>query len=359
MATNAATGARAAAPPRRRSTRASKAPISADPARPGFHRPGTSVVARLFDADHTDRVVDVVEGMAGTIPDRCLLWVDVTGKDPVASSGIVELLGLEAKLAAESGGPPLIEIHGDWFQVRVAAITSGARRERALALDIVAAPNIVLTVHPAEIPFLADIDERLMRDTALGEIDSTSFVAVVLDGLVTSYLATADELEADVYRLDQEALRPTTRRDLLADLVQLRHRIAEVRRELTNHREVFAALARADFEKVNGQAGSSHLRAVAERFERAIDAVERTREALVGTFDIHATRTSQRTNEIVKVLTIVSVMLLPTTVIAGIMGMNIKAPYSIDDPTIFWIVVIVIATIAIGTLAVLRQRHWI
>jgi magnesium transporter len=51
-----------------------------------------------------------------------------------------------------------------------------------------------------------------------------------------------------------------------------------------------------------------------------------TRDPLLGTFDIQANRTAQRTNDIVKILTVVSVLLLPTTVIAGFMGMNIKPP---------------------------------
>ena len=58
-------------------------------------------------------------------------------------------------------------------------------------------------------------------------------------------------------------------------------------------------------------------------------------------------------------LTVVSVMLLPTTVIAGIMGMNIKAPYSNDDPRIFWIVIVLIIAIAVSTLSVLRLRRWL
>ena len=60
-----------------------------------------------------------------------------------------------------------------------------------------------------------------------------------------------------------------------------------------------------------------------------------------------------------KVLTITSVLLLPTGVIAGFMGMNIKAPYSNDDPTIFWFVIAGILIIAVATLAMLRIRKWV
>jgi Mg2+ and Co2+ transporter CorA len=60
-----------------------------------------------------------------------------------------------------------------------------------------------------------------------------------------------------------------------------------------------------------------------------------------------------------KTLTIVSVLLLPAGVIAGFMGMNLKAPYSNDDPAIFWFVVAGIALVAGTTLLALRLRRWL
>lgn len=56
---------------------------------------------------------------------------------------------------------------------------------------------------------------------------------------------------------------------------------------------------------------------------------------------------------------VVSALLLPTTVIAGFMRMNIKAPYSNDHPLIFWVVLSAIGCIAIATLVVLRLRRWL
>ncbi len=52
------------------------------------------------------------------------------------------------------------------------------------------------------------------------------------------------------------------------------------------------------------------------------------RELLLGSFDVYMTRTTQRTNEIVKTLTIVSIVLLPAGVIAGVMGMNLSAVFN-------------------------------
>jgi len=259
---------------------------------------------------------------------------------------------------ASTSGPRL-SVHGDYFLARVVVLHPHKNRDEHVILDLAVGKNVVLTAHREPVEFLAEIDTRITGDTTLGEIDSTDFATVLIDGLVTSYLELTDTILAQVDKLDGEALKPTGTRDLLADLVALRHRIAAVRRVLVAHRTVIAAMAGADFQVVTGTDAAPRFTALTERFEGAIGAIDTAREALLGTFDIHMSRTAQRTNEVMKTLTIVSVLLLPAGVIAGFMGMNIKAPYSSDDPTIFWFVIVVIALVAGMTLVALRVRKWL
>lgn len=254
-------------------------------------------------------------------------------------------------------GGPRLDLHGNHFVLRVVALDS-ADRGVGDPLDVLAGPNVVVTHHTCPLAVLDELDERIKTDTALGQIDSTGFVAAILESLVTDYLRRVDEIEGAVDRLDTEALR-TTSRDLLDGMVELRHRIARLRRQLTAHRVVFSALAGADFEAITPSGSVGRFQPLAERFQGAIDAVDASRDALVGTFDIHMTRTSQRTNDIMKTLTIVNVLLLPAVVIAGFMGMNEKTPFSQDDPLVFWVVVALIIVLAVGTLVVLRLRRWL
>ena len=71
------------------------------------------------------------------------------------------------------------------------------------------------------------------------------------------------------------------------------------------------------------------------------------------------TRTAQRTNEIIKVLTIATVVLLPGSLVAGLLGMNLVVPLASDDPRSFWLVIGGIAGLAFVILASLRLRRWI
>lgn len=321
--------------------------------------------ARLFDADRLDKEFELSREAVGSIGKRQLLWVDfLLSGEPAGDEAFLEMLPFGRDEVTEwwaSTFRPRLTVHGDYFLARVVVIPPDGPAEDEVVLDLAVGKNVVLTAHREPVVFLNEINARITADTTLGEIDSADFATVLLEGLVTSYLELTDAILAEVDTLDRQALKATGERDLLTDLVDLRHRIASVRRVLVSHRPVIAALAGADFKVATrtDDAAVPRLAAMTARFEGAISAIDGAREALIGTFDIHMSRTAQRTNDVMKILTITSVLLLPTGVIAGFMGMNLKAPYGNDDPTIFWIVVAAIVIIAVATLAMLRIRKWL
>lgn len=321
------------------------------------------IKARLFDADRTDREVDLDADTVASLSDKQLLWVDaISPGHPNDGSELLSHLRFDPNVVeriwAGRAGPRL-EVHGDFFLIRLVIPAEADSDDRTDTLDVVVGKNVVLTIHRHDEDFLDDLDSRIKSDTALGDIDSADFATVLLDGVVTRYLSMTDEILALIDELDTAALRGVSRRDLLADLVDLRHRIARTRRVLVAHRTVFAALAGADFQTTTGGDTGPRFDALIARFESAVGSIDGAREALVGTFDIHMSRTAQRTNDVMKTLTIVSVLLLPTGVIAGFMGMNLKAPYSTDDPRAFWIVIVTIVAVAVLTIAAFRARKWL
>jgi magnesium transporter len=321
--------------------------------------------ARLFDADKTDQKFELSREAVAAVGERKLLWVDVLlGDDATDGEAFLEMLPFGREEVTEwwdSTFGPRLTVHGDYFLARVAAIPPKGPADEQVVLDLAVGKNVILTAHREPVEFLNLINKRITADTTLGEIDATDFATVLLEGLVTSYLEVTDVILAQVDKLDRQALKAAGKRDLLTDLVDLRHRIASTRRVLVAHRPVIAGLAGADFKVATRaeEAAAPRFTALTEHFEGAISAIDAAREALIGTFDIHMSRTAQRTNDVMKILTITSVLLLPTGVIAGFMGMNIKAPYTNDDPTIFWFVLAGIIVIAVATLAMLRIRNWL
>lgn len=328
------------------------------------HSDGSAIVVRLFDADRTDRELTVEETRSIKVGDRQLLWIDVPGRSD-RQDELDELLGkfkVTSRTRRSVAGPesePSLGVHGEYLHVRVATFAVAGDLEAVSWLDILGASNRVITVHQEPIEFLAGIDERIEADADLGRIDAAEFMAVLLDGAVTTYYGAVDRIEEIVDALDARSLERDSSVNLLPELVEVRRRIARLRQVLASHREVFAALARPDLAIASEVGNFAPFPAVAERFERAIAAVENSRDLLLGSFDVYMTRTAQRTNDTMKVLALISALLLPGALIAGLLGMNMPGPFAADDPRAFWIVAALIVGLATATLIVARLRRWI
>jgi Mg2+ and Co2+ transporter CorA len=320
--------------------------------------------ARLFDADDPDRRADLDEALAMDPTERQLLWVDVTGNvEGDEAARIADQFGLQPRTQAalrRQGHDPLVALHGEYLHVRVSADPSDEEPERTGWLDVITTKKAVLTQHDRPIPFLEDLDNRIERDAAAGSLSSGAFFVAIMDAAIASYHAAVDEIEDDVDRLDAESLRGSDREQLLGDLVRCRRRIARLRRLLADHRNVFTALAAPDVASViDDPDGPSMLEGLKSRYDGAIGAVEDSRDALLGSFDVYMSRTAQRTNEVMKILTIATVLLLPGSVVAGFLGMNVIVPLNKDDPASFWLVVGAMLVLAVTVLLAARAKRWI
>lgn len=311
---------------------------------------------RLFDTRRDDRVVEIGPEMAKP-KEHQLLWIDV-GREPADLERVDAALGWAGTLAAlpkPASRPHIVEAE-EIVRVRVVGIEAEADQPSPVILDLIAAPNIIVSVHDLPIDGLGLPLHVGEGETTFGALDAPAFIAMLLDGMLTGYFHAVDEIERRIDELDERALRAKQPDDMLTHLVGLRRQIATLRRALTPQREVFYSLERPRIVLGDSEAASWPL--VADRFRQALEAVENARELLVGSFEIMMTRTGQRTNDVMRVLTVVSSVLLPSVVIAGVMGMNFRIGF-FDDPANFTVVVAAMITLAVGTLALARWQRWI
>jgi magnesium transporter len=319
---------------------------------------------RRFDADRTDDELTLEAALSSKTTGRQLLWIDIAG-DLTANEaetfvGRFRFDPRTRRSLQTAGDRPHLSLSGGYFHVRVAAEPDDREPAETKWLDVIAGKNVVITQHRGPIGFLEDLDDRIEADTTFGSLDSATFVASILDSTVTSFFDAADAIEDDVDRFDARLLGDEQGNELLAELVAVRRRIARLRRVLTDHRQVFAFLAAADLAQVVGSPDSAAgFQPVAIRFEGAVAAVESSRDVLLGSFDVYMTRTAQRTNDIMKVLALVTVLLLPGSLVAGLLGMNLPGPLAIDNPLSFWIVVAGVLLLIVGLFVAARLRRWV
>jgi Mg2+ and Co2+ transporter CorA len=317
-----------------------------------------TIEALLSSADGTDVEVDLRTERMRRIGDDQLLWVDVA--DP--SDDDLETLAASLELRDEEVEALRSDLHdpGVTSLDRAVAVTllwlDDAAGEQAVPLQTLAGAGWVITRHAGRLARLEERRRQITDGREIGLLRPVDFLLAVLDWHVEGFHAAAEDLERQVDRLDEEALRSDG--DLLPRLVEMRRRIARVRRAAAVHHDVYSELSRPDFmPELEGEAEARFERA-GDRLERATAAIAQVREMLIGVFDVHMTRTAQRTNDIMRVLTVASVILLPAVVLAGIMGMNFRVGF-FDDPSFFWVVLGVMVAMAAVTIIVARWRGWL
>ena len=123
-------------------------------------------------------------------------------------------------------------------------------------------------------------------------------------------------------------------------------------------REIFLALTRPELGNIKTEGHRERFETLRSQLEDAVQAARDSRDSVVGSFDVLIARTGYRTNHIMKILTLTSVILLPGALIAGVMGMNFEASI-FESSWVFYVVVALILAIAPLTLVFAKRRDWI
>jgi magnesium transporter len=324
----------------------------------------------LLDADGHDRELSEDEFDRESLSEQRLVWVDMPSgtedRDVARDRAFLGQLGtpdgaLDALLEAV-GRPRLFE-YGDVMRLEVTGLTQrgdeSLEESQPVAVLCVVGPNWLVTVHDAPVAFLEEFRERVEGGSDLGNLDAVAFLATLLQWQLTSYDEEIRRVVARLDELEDQALRDeASQRETLEQLVSLRRRISRLRALLAPHEPVFAQLARPEFDRLSTSESAEAFRTLADRASASIATVEAAREMLLGAFEILMTRTAQKTNDVVKLLTILTVMLLPSTLIAGILGMNFH-PTFFNTAWLFWVALgLMIMTMTV-TLITIWRRGWL
>lgn len=321
--------------------------------------------ALLYSADGEDRALTRLDGLhPEKLGSRQLLWVDVCGPTSADIEAVSARLGCDASLfhlETDRRDRPSLANFGPLFRVTAAAVELEASQSSiALGhLTLVSGANVVVTVHDRALPFLDELREREQGESAIGALSAESFVASLLDRLLDSYFRAVEVLVHDVDRVEVALLGKRAPPQFLGRLVAVRKRLAELRRLLKIHRDIFYGMARPDFMATERPEARPHFEALDRRYERAEDEVESARDLVIGSFELLSTRAAQTMNETMQALTFVTVLMGVLALISGVMGMNFQAPFFDSGERGFYTVVgAMLAFAGLGTWLAWR-RGWI
>lgn len=227
-----------------------------------------------------------------------------------------------------------------------------------IALECVVGENWVITAHDRPVKVLQDFAEQVSGSGDTGALDGPAFLATLLEWVLGAYSAAFERIEQRLEEFDIEAMRGRGADEDIERLVEMRREVGTLRRALAAHRLALTALTHPELEALGSHASGERFQTLLQRFESTVQEARDAREATVGSFDVLIARTGHRTNHVMKVLTLTSVILLPGALLAGLMGMNFKVGL-FEVSWGFYVVLALTLAIAPLVVGVAKLRAWI
>ncbi len=229
-------------------------------------------------------------------------------------------------------------------------------------LDMFVSERYLVTVHDEPHRSVTDMINRARSDPRV-VLDPGIDILLhnILDLLVDNYRPILDYLQEEIDELEERAATDP-KPDLLPKIAGKKRDLLNLRRIIGPQRDVLAQLTRGEVPFIR-ETTRIYLRDVQDHLNRAVEMIELYRDLIIGARDIYLSSISNNLNQIMKTLTIITVVALPMTVITSFFGMNFDGvpgwDWMLHHPAGFWGAILVILAIVFGVLWLFGRNKWI
>jgi magnesium transporter len=254
---------------------------------------------------------------------------------------------------------PKIEPYNGYLYVVLHGIDFEASKHqfKTHEVDFFVGEKFLVTVHDEtsrSISRLLDVCPR--HDFILAEgIDA--LLHRIVDMMVDNYRPEVDKLEARLDEVEDRVFEMPSHDDIRR-ILDLKKDVASMRRVVTPQRDVVARLARREFPIIS-EPIAYRFRDVYDHLVRVAEEANIFFDRVTGILDAHLSFTSNRLNQVMKVLTIISVIFMPMTVVTGLFGMNVKLPHFPGGEGMeFWWIIAIMAVTTTTLLLIFNRKRW-
>ena len=234
-------------------------------------------------------------------------------------------------------------------------------RLHAAELDIFVGPDYVITLPNDEIVPLPSLFERVatredVREQLMSK-GSGYLLYEILDRCVDASFPMLGQLGRKLRRLEDDIFEGGRSSESVREISNAKQEIINFRAVIRPQRAVFRSLERAK-QRYLTEDLDIYFDDLTDASERIWDVLENFKEIVEGLEGTNESVLSHRLNDGLRVLTAVSVILLPLTLLASIFGMNVHFPGE-SSPEAFWAILVAMLIILFGMIAFFRQRGWL
>ena len=324
--------------------------------------------ALILDGDVVRPSQDYAEVTAAHADGRHF-WIELDERDEAADRFLEQVLRIHP-LAIEDVwndiGLPKVEGFSEYVQV----VMHGLREEDqqgsdvplALAeLDVLIGKNFLVThAKDEKVCAVGPVQSEVARNVRLLKKGPAFVAHALLDRLVDEYLPLVHRFDAQIEEVEAQVLSGKALKDAgaMRRILKIKRSLQMLRKTTVYQREVLLRLARAEFDEIPSEA-MPFYRDVYDHMTRVTELVDSHRELTSSALEVHFSMQSQQMNEIMKRLTLISTIMLPLTLIAGIYGMNFEFMPELKWRFGYFVALAGMAVVAGGIVGWFKTQKWL
>jgi magnesium transporter len=290
------------------------------------------------------------------------LWVDVVSPTPEELAGLRERFDLhpvaiDACLKVDQR-PKLEEYRGQLFVVlhRLSVAEGASESLGAVELHAFLGEGYLITISDAALTEVSSVRERVLSESSLLERSLVYLYYLICERLAHSNFEALDLLFDTVESIEDSVLNQDDPH-VLPKLFLAKRRLASARRLIIPQREVLSLLLEAGTPFVDERA-RPYFRRVLDVLMRMSEAIDTQREILSNVLEAHLSIVSNRTNDIMKSLTLLSAIFLPLSFVTGFFGQNFShLPF--ENVALMWLGLGLCALLPVSMLIWFKSRKWL
>jgi magnesium transporter len=237
---------------------------------------------------------------------------------------------------------------------------SKARLSRSSEVEFVVGRNMLITVHDGTLRPLVRLFARCElyeddRNKVVGKGANDAFYTI-LDQLVDYIFPILSKVDANIHSIE-ESIFSADARVIVRDIALVRRDIISLRRIIRHLVPIVNRVTHSDHPIIREDL-EQYFDDIADHLHTARDIIDEDSEVISGLAETADTLVSHRINEVMRVLTVISVIMLPLTLVSGIYGMNVDLPLN-EHPSAFIVVISFMFLIATVMLVYFRHRKWL
>jgi magnesium transporter len=306
-----------------------------------------------------------VEQLAELLQDQsAVIWVDMespTEADEQVLLNVFNFHPLTVEDCRENRHYPKVEEFPGYIYFIVHGVTSDTSPDRfnTIELDGFLGSNYVITYHHASFRSIHNVKQLLRTSPIACQRGPAFLLHQILDQVVDYYSPVLDDFDDRIDQLEHEIFTlKQPNNAILAQIMDLKRSVLRLRRISTKQMDILLRMSRGEFELIPDEMRPFY-RDVYDHLVRVVDLSESYRDLISGSLEAYLSVVSNRMNEIMKVLTIFSAIMLPLTFIAGVYGMNFDNMPELHSRYGYFGTLAVMGAVAVGMLIFFWRRGWL